>query len=78
MLGILAKVLTWLLLAGSWSGLDRNVFILGETVCNNSLHLGGDTEGSGNIFLDFGVWIGASAFPGVLYASKQHKHAIIA
>ena len=29
-------------LAGSWSGLDRFAFILGETVCNNSLHLVGE------------------------------------
>ena len=76
--GILVRVPMLSPLAGSWSGLDRNVFILGETVCNNSLHLGGDTEGSGNIFLDFGVQTGVLTFPGVLYASKQHKHAIIA
>ena len=39
MLGILAKVPTLSLLAESLAGLDRFAFILGETVCNNSLHL---------------------------------------
>ena len=50
--GILVKVLTWLLLAEVHAGLDRFAFILGETVCNNSLHLvclGGEWRGVGNI-----------------------------
>jgi hypothetical protein len=49
---ILVRVLTLLLLAESWSGLDRFAFILGETVCNNSLHLGGGVARVSEIFLD--------------------------
>ena len=77
MLGILAKVLTWLLLAGSWSGLDRFAFILGETVCNNSLHLGGGVASVSEIFLDSWVKIGGLAFQRAIYASKQQMCAII-
>ena len=62
---ILVRVLTWLLLAESWSGLDRFAFILGETVCNNSLHLvccWGGVASVSEILLDFGVQGGVLTF----------------